>query len=245
MGSFARGGSGRRPSPPQNTPNALGQAALLESRCPERPRSSRLARPPSMSASRGTCRPQNRRPADLWTPCPLASRRPERLGARRPASFTESPMGRSTCTLLDASLGVASATVPPPSALPGRGRDRLPRSAALPGLGRDRLPRSAPLPRMAQGRWTRSAPLPRMAQDRLPRSAPLPGMGRVRLSKLVPSPRKTPSTLSQPRRGIFETASSSVPLAPCLRPTEPRAMLNRTGYGSRSAGSARKRPPGR
>jgi hypothetical protein len=93
-------------------------------------------------------------------------------------------------------------------------------------LPRSRLEHRAPpfgVARKKSGQAARSAALPRMAQDRLPgprrcpewlrtgcpRSAAPPGMGQDRLSKLARSPRTTPDTLSQPRRGIFETASRS------------------------------------
>ena len=102
--------------------------------------------------------------------------------------------GQVTCALLDASPGVASLTVPPPF-----------------GVARNGSGQAAPVRGVAQngsGQADPAAALPRMAQDRLLRSAAPPGMGRDRLPKLVRSPRSTPSTLSQPRRGIFETASS-------------------------------------
>jgi hypothetical protein len=215
-------GPASRPFAPQNALNALGRAAFLQSRCPERPRSSRPARPPFMSANRAACRPQNRRPEDLRTPRPLASQRPEPLGARRPASFTEPPTGRSTRTLLDVSPGVASVPTPSPLALPGMGRDESLRSAAPRGMGRDEALRSAASPRMGRDESLRSAASPRMGRDESLRSAASPrmgrdeslrsaaprGMGRDAPSKLVRSPRTPPYASSQPLRGIFETASS-------------------------------------
>jgi hypothetical protein len=156
MGSFARSGSGGTLLPPQNAPNALGRAAFHQSRCRERPRSSRPARPPSMSASRAACRPQNRRPEDLRTPRPLASRRPELLGARRPASFTEPPTGRSTRTLLDVSPGVASVPTPSPFGVARNGSGRV---APVRGLAPNGSGRVAQVRRVAPNGLGRGAPV--------------------------------------------------------------------------------------
>jgi hypothetical protein len=195
------------PLPPKNTQNALGQAALLQSRCRERPRSSRPARPPSMSASRGTCRPRTRRPANLRTPCPLASRRPDpwrklsRLGHRAAHRQVN----------LDAPHRLPRSRLEHSAPPFGVARKKSGQAAPVRGVARNGSEQAAPVRGVAQngsGQAARSAALPRMAQDRLPRSAAPPGMGQDRLSKLVRSPRTTPDTLSQPRRGIFETASS-------------------------------------
>jgi hypothetical protein len=200
MSSFARSGSGRRPFPPQNARNALGRAALLGSHCPERPRSSRPAPPPSMSASRAACRPQNRRAEDLRTPRSLASRRAETLGARRPALFSEPPTGRSTRTLLDVSPGVASVVASPPF---GVARNGLARAAPVRGVARNGLARAAPVRGAARNGLGRRTLTRSIARNGLGRVAPVRGAARNGSGRAAPSSSALPERPGTPRPNLF------------------------------------------
>jgi hypothetical protein len=167
MGPFARSGSRRRPFSPQNAPNAIGRAAFLSSHCPERPRSSRPARPPSMSASRAARRPRNRRPERLRTPRSLTSRRPEPLGARRSASLHRAAHGQ-----VDSYA---------PRRLP---RSHLDRRAPPFGVARNGLGRAAPVRGVAPNGLGRAAPVRGVAPNgsgrgTFPRRVALNGLGRA------------------------------------------------------------------
>jgi hypothetical protein len=133
----ARPSGCRMPFQPQNTQNPLEQAAFLQSRCPNaRGRADLPLRLPCQQAG-----PPGVLEASALRTCvhraPLASRCPEPLGARCPASFTEPPTGRST---------VRSST-----SFPESPRSPCPRHSPSPGMGRDTRIQSAAAARMGSG----------------------------------------------------------------------------------------------